>query len=131
MYYKICGFPSGSVIKNLPANGGDTGDLGSTPELGRSPEVGSGNPLQCSCLENPMDRGAWQATVHGLQELNMTERLRIHTHIYVRTYVYVCVYVYIYMCVCVYIYMYVCMYILASLIAQLVKNLSAMKETAV
>ena len=46
-------------IKNLPANAGDTGDLGSTPGLGRSPGGGRGNPLQYSCLENPMDRGAW------------------------------------------------------------------------
>ena len=46
-----------------PAN---TGDMGSIPGSGRSPEEGSGNPLQYSCLENPMDRGAWQATVHGV-----------------------------------------------------------------
>ena len=49
------GFPSGSVVKNPPAN---TGDVGSTPELGRSPQKGDGYPLQYSCLENPMDRGA-------------------------------------------------------------------------
>ena len=42
----------------------NAGDLGSVPGLGRSPGEGNGNPLQCSCLENPMDRGAWQATVH-------------------------------------------------------------------
>ena len=42
------------------------GDLGLMPGLGRSPGEGSGNPLQCSCLENPMNRGAWQATVHGV-----------------------------------------------------------------
>ena len=44
------------------------GDLNSIPELGRSPGEGNGNPLQCSCLENPMDRGAWQAIVHGVAE---------------------------------------------------------------
>ena len=55
------GFPDGSVVKNLPAS---AGDVGSVPELGRSPGEGNGNPLQYSCLENPMDRGAWQATVH-------------------------------------------------------------------
>ena len=44
-------------------------DLGSIPELGRSPGEGNGNPLQCSCLENPMDRGAWQATVHGVAKV--------------------------------------------------------------
>ena len=60
------GFRSGSVVKNLPVNSGATGNLGSIPGLGRSPGKGNGNPLQCSCLENPMDRGAWQATVHGV-----------------------------------------------------------------
>ena len=54
------------VVKNLPANAGDTRDAGSIPGSGRSPGGGYGNPLQCSCLENPMDRGAWQATVHGV-----------------------------------------------------------------
>ena len=51
------------MVKNLPVNGGDI-DAGSTPGLGRSPGGGYGNPLQYSCLEDPMDRGAWQATVH-------------------------------------------------------------------
>ena len=50
------------VVKNLPANAGDQGSI---PELGRSPEVGNGNPLQHSCLENSMGRGAWWAAVHG------------------------------------------------------------------
>ena len=54
------------VVKNLPANAGDIRDAGSTPGSGRSPGEGHGNPLQYSCLENPMDRGAWQATVHGV-----------------------------------------------------------------
>ena len=44
----------------------NVGDVGSIPGLGRSPGEGNGNPLQCSCLENPMDRGAWWATVHGV-----------------------------------------------------------------
>ena len=48
------------------SNSGDTGDSGSIPESGRSPRVGNGNPLQYSCLENPLDKGAWQATVHGV-----------------------------------------------------------------
>ena len=52
------------VVKNLPANAGDTQDLGLIPGLGRSPGGGHGNPLQYPCLENPMDRGAWQAMVH-------------------------------------------------------------------
>ena len=51
------------MVKNPPAN---AGDLGSTPGSGRSPGGGHGNPLQNSCLENPMDRGAWRATVHGV-----------------------------------------------------------------
>ena len=54
------------VVKNLPANEGDIRDMGSSPGSGRSPGEGSGNPVQCSCLENPMDRGAWWATVHGV-----------------------------------------------------------------
>ena len=54
------------MVKNPPANAGDTGDAGSIPGLGRSPGVGNGNPLQYSCLEDPMDRGAWRATVHGV-----------------------------------------------------------------
>ena len=55
------GFPGGSVVKIPPAN---AGDVGSIPGWGRSPGGGHGNPLQYSCLENPMDRGAWWATVH-------------------------------------------------------------------
>ena len=57
------GFRGGSVVKNLPAN---AGDVGSIPVLGRSPGERNGNPLQYSCLENRMDRGAWWATVHGV-----------------------------------------------------------------
>ena len=54
--------------KNLPANAGDLRDMGSISGSGRSPGEGQGNPLQCSCLENPMDRGAWPATVHRVSE---------------------------------------------------------------
>ena len=54
------------VEKNLPASVGDVRDLGLIPGLGRSPGVGNGTPLQYSCQENPMDRGAWQAIVHGV-----------------------------------------------------------------
>ena len=53
------------VVKNPPVHVGDTRDGGSIPGLGRSPEVGNGNPLYYSCLENSMDRGAWQSSVHG------------------------------------------------------------------
>ena len=58
------GFSGGSEINNPPANAGDTRDMGSIPGLGRFPGAGNGSPLQYSCLENPMDRGAWWATVH-------------------------------------------------------------------
>ena len=60
------GFPGGTVIKNPPANAGDTSHEGSIPGLGRSPGGGNGNPFQYSCLENSMDRRTWQATVHGV-----------------------------------------------------------------
>ena len=53
------------VVKNPPANAGDAKDMGSVPGSGRSPAEGNGNPLLYSCLENSMDRGAWQATVYG------------------------------------------------------------------
>ena len=59
----LMGFPGASVVKNPLAN---MGDAGSVPGSGRSPGKGSGNPLQYSCLENSMDREAWQATVHGV-----------------------------------------------------------------
>ena len=55
------GFPSGSGVRNLPVNAGDTGLI---PGSGKSPEGGNGNTLQDLCLGNPMDRGAWEATVH-------------------------------------------------------------------
>ena len=54
------------MVKNLPAISGDTGDVGSIPGRGRSPGEGNGNPLQYSCLENPMGGGAWYAVVHGV-----------------------------------------------------------------
>ena len=57
------------VVKNSPANAGDIRDMGSIPGLGRSQGGGHGNPLKCSCLENPMDRGAWQAVVLKLQKV--------------------------------------------------------------
>ena len=56
------------VVKTLPAAGGDVRDAGSIPGSGRSPGGGHGHPLQCSCPENPMDRGAWRATVRGVPE---------------------------------------------------------------
>ena len=54
------------VVKKMPANAGDAGDAGSIPGLRRSPRGGNGNPLQFTCLENPMGRGAWQVVVHSV-----------------------------------------------------------------
>ena len=54
------------VVKNLPTNAGNIRDTGSIPRSGRSPRVGNGNPFQYSCLENPMDRGAWRDTIHSV-----------------------------------------------------------------
>ena len=59
-------FPGGAVVKTPPANAGDARDTGLIPKSGRSPGIGNGNPLQYSCLENFMDRGAWWPTVHGV-----------------------------------------------------------------
>ena len=67
-----------SVVKNPLANAGDTRDSGSIPGSERSPGVGNGKPLQYSCLENPMDRGAWQLQSVGRQESDTTEC--VHTH---------------------------------------------------
>ena len=64
------GFPGGSDGKESACN---AGDLGLIPGLGRSPGEGNGNPLQYSCLESPMDRGAWWATVHGVIESDTIE----------------------------------------------------------
>ena len=73
--------PRFPVVKNWSANAEDTRDAGSIPELGRSIGEGNGNPLQCSCLENPMDRGAWWAAVHGVAKSRV--QLSTHTFIYV------------------------------------------------
>ena len=74
------------MVKNLPANAGDVRDLGSIPGWGRSPGEGKGNPLPYSCQGNPMDRGAWRATVYGvakswtrLSTYTQSEVLRIIT----------------------------------------------------
>ena len=69
------------VIKNSPANAGDIGNAGSIPGLGRCPGRGHGNPFQYSCLENPMGRGAWQATIHrGAKSWTRLKQLSKHTH---------------------------------------------------
>ena len=63
------------VVKKQSANAGDVRDVGSIPGSGRSPGGGHGSPLQYSCLENPMDRGVWWATVYGDAESDTTEQL--------------------------------------------------------
>ena len=78
--YCFSGSPSGASGKNSPADAGDIRDVGSIPGLGGSPGRGHGNPLQYSCLEDPMDRGAWQATVHrGAKSQTQLKQLRTHT----------------------------------------------------
>ena len=77
-------FPDGAVVKNLPANAGDTRDAGSIPGSGRCPGGGNGNPLQYSCLKK-FHRGAWWATLHGItkRQTQLSARARTHTR---RTY---------------------------------------------
>ena len=67
------------MVKKLPVKAGDIRDLHSVPRSGRSPGGGHGNPLQYSCLENPMDRGAWRATVHRVAN-SWTRLKRLSTH---------------------------------------------------
>ena len=66
--HQLLGSPGGSAVKNPPAK---AGNVGSIPRLGRSPGEGNGNPLQYSCLGNPMDRGAWQAIVDGVARVRL------------------------------------------------------------
>ena len=75
---KIWSFPADALVKNLPANAGDRRDEGSNPVSGRSPGGGTGNPLQYSCLGNPMDRGAWWATAHEIAK--SWTQLSAHTY---------------------------------------------------
>ena len=67
--------PTSLVAQTVKASAYNTGDLGSIPGSGRYPGEGNGNPLQYSCLENPMDGGAWWATVHGVAESDTTKWL--------------------------------------------------------
>ena len=66
LYLIIRGFQVVLVVRRPPANVRDTGDVGLIPGSGRSPRGGHGNPLQASCLKNPVDRGAWHTTVHSI-----------------------------------------------------------------
>ena len=79
--FQYGGFPVGSDGKESDSNARDIGDVGSIPGSGRSPGEGHGNPLQCSCLQNSMDRGTRWATVHGVTESDMTEQLT-HTQLF-------------------------------------------------
>ena len=67
------GFPGGAVVKNSPEKAEDAGDRVFNPSVGKTPRKGNVNPLQYSCLENPMGRGVLQATVHAVAELDTTE----------------------------------------------------------
>ena len=75
------GFPGGAVVKNPHANARDARDSGSVPGWGSSPEVGNGNPLQYSCLGNPMETGVSWAAVHEVAESDMTEHVHTYTYI--------------------------------------------------
>ena len=100
MHCPLEGFLRGSVVKNLPANSGDIGDMCSIPGWGRSPGEGNGNPFQYSCLGNPMDRGAWWTTVHGVAKRHdwgtehtfacMCTHARRHTHTHTHTHTDAC-----------------------------------------
>ena len=75
----VHGFPGGTVVKNLPANTGDVGGAGLISRTGRFPKEENSNPLLYVCLNNPMDRGAWRATIMGVSKSWM--QLSIHAHI--------------------------------------------------
>ena len=75
--YIVYGFPGGSEDKASACNAGDPGSI---PGLGRSPGEGNGNPLQYSCLENPIERGSWRATVHGVAKNRTRLSNFTHTH---------------------------------------------------
>ena len=101
VHSRVLDFPVAQMVKNLPA---DAGDLGLIPGLGTSPGEGHGNPLQYSCLQKPMDRGAWRALcVH--KELDMTERLTLllvgTLSLSLSIYIYICVCVCVCVCVCI------------------------------
>ena len=81
------GFPGGTVVKNPPANAGDTGDTGSIPGSGRSSAGGHGNPLQYSCLKNSSDRGSWWASTRVRKESVTTEHACTYHIKYVRIHI--------------------------------------------
>ena len=77
-------FQVGTVVENPPASAGETGDIGLIPGSGRCPGEENGNSLQYSCLENPMDRGAWWATVQGFTK---SQTCLIDTHVHTHTWI--------------------------------------------
>ena len=80
-YVVVLSFPGGSTVRNPPAMKETQGDTGSIPGSRRSPGGGHGNPLQYSCLENPIDSGPWLATVHGVAGSDKTETTeQTHMH---------------------------------------------------
>ena len=81
-HYGEQGFPGDAVVKNMPANAGDTRNVGSMPGSGRSPRVWNGNQFQYSCLENSMDRGAWWAIDHDVSKSQTQLSIFTHTHIH-------------------------------------------------
>ena len=95
LYIYIFGLPLlAQMVKNPPAN---ARDLGLIPGLGKSPGEGQGNPLQYSCLEYPMDRGTWQATVHGVTKSQTQLNDHAHSAIYIYIYyIYILPYIYYY-----------------------------------
>ena len=97
--YVYMGFPGGKLMKNPPANAGDKTDRGLVPGSGRSPGVGYSDSLQYFCLENTMDRGDWQATVHEVTKNQIWLSNSIHTctHAHTNTHMYT---IYIYICIC-------------------------------
>ena len=90
IYACILGFLGDTVVKILPASAGDARDSGSVPDLRRPPGEGNGNPLQYSCLGNPMGRGAWQTTVHGVAKSQTQLSTHTHTHTHAHAHMYFC-----------------------------------------
>ena len=80
-------FPGSTAVKNLPAKAGEARDLGSIPGWRRSTGAGNGNLLQYSCLENPMNTGAWHTTVHGVtkNQTQLSDRVQMYTHTHTHT----------------------------------------------
>ena len=92
-------FLGSSVVRNLLVNAGATGDLSTIPRSRRFPGEGNGSPLQYSCLESPMDRGAWWATVHGATELDTNDRVTLTQSVYLCLSIYICMSVYVFVCI--------------------------------